>query len=270
MASVGYDQYAGREVSIGRTFSRAFGTLGANPLGTLGIAFLCSALPSVLLNFFIMRYQFTLAGRIGTWGLVGFGLLSVVIAIVLYAITQGALVRATVAHSQGRESSFAESITAGMGVILPLVLAAIVSALGIGFAMILLIVPGVMLYCAWIVVAPVVVEERAGPIEALSRSADLTRGARWKVFGLLLLLLVAYWIFSAVVGGVLLGVLGLRGAAFAAAANGGSLPLAFLAISAVTQTLVSCVWSLVLASLYVELRDWKDGPQAEALAEVFG
>src|ERR687885_390789 len=74
MASVAHEQYAGREMSIGRTFSRAFGTLAANPLATLGIAFLCSALPSVVLNYFVTRYQFSMAGRIGTSGLVGFGL----------------------------------------------------------------------------------------------------------------------------------------------------------------------------------------------------
>ena len=261
---------SGREVSIGRVFERAFGTLRANPGATLGIAFLCGALPGVVLNYFITRYQFSLMPRIGTWGVVGFALLSMVVAIILYAITQGALVRATVAHSEGKESSFADSIMAGLSVILPLVAAGVLSALGIGFAMVLLIVPGVMLYCVWAVVAPVVVEERRGPIAALSRSAELTRGARWKVFGTLLLLLVAYWIFSAVVGGVLISLVGLRGmSANVALANGG-FPFAFYAFSAVTQTIVSCIWGLVLAALYVELREWKDGPRTETLAEVFG
>jgi len=259
-----------REVSIGRVFERAFGTLRANPLATLGIAFLCGALPGAVLGYFIARYQFSLMPRLGVWGVVAFGLLSMLVAVVLYAITQGALVRATVAHSEGRESSFADSIAAGLSVVLPLIVASLLSAIGIGLGMVLLIVPGAMLYCIWAVVAPVVVEERTGPIAALSRSAVLTRGARWKVFGVVLLLLVAYWVFSGVVGGVLIALVGLRGMADAAAMTNGGFPVAFYAVNAVTQTIVSCVWGLVFASLYVELRNWKDGPRTETLAEVFG
>lgn len=258
----------GSDFSMGRIFDRAFGTLRANPLATMGIAFVCSALPGVLINYFIMRYQMVLLPRIGMWGGAAMVLFSLMVAIILYAVTQGALVRATVAHSRGRESSFGESITAGLAVILPLIAASVLSALGIAFAMILLIVPGVMLYCAWAVVAPVVVEERVGPIAALSRSADLTRGARWKVFGLLVVMLVGYWIFSAVVTGTVVAALGLRGFA-TMAATGGTMPLAFYVVTAVTSTIVSCIWGLVLAALYVELRDWKDGPPSDTLAEVF-
>lgn len=269
MATAASASSGDREVSIGRVFERAFGTLRANPLATLGIAFLCSALPGVLLNYFIMQLRFSALTEGGTLGLVAVGLLSVVIAMVLYAITQGALVRAVTARSEGRTATFAESITAGMGVILPLVGVSILSALGIGFGMILLLVPGIMLYCAWAVASPVVVEERTGPVAALSRSAALTRGARWKVFGVSLILVVAYWLFSLVVGLVLNAFGGFGQFDPASAEIGASIPMSFYIVTAISQTIVACLWGLVLAALYVELRDWKDGPRAEALAEVF-
>jgi hypothetical protein len=146
---------------------------------------------------------------------------------------------------------------------------AILSGLGILAGLILLIVPGVILYVMWSVAAPALVEERLGPVEALGRSRELTRGARWKVFGLLLVVTVISWIFSAIIG--LVSVMWYGGPAdFASAAAGGGLPLAYYAINAVFQTLSLAIWGVIQTSLYVELRDWKDGPATAKLADIFG
>jgi len=255
-------------VSIERVFGRAFGTIRANPLATLGISFLLSAVPTVGLNVAVQGRQAELITRVGFWGMAGFGLLMVVIGIVISAITQGALVRATVAHSRGRESSLAESVSAGFAVVIPLFLTSLLSALGIGLAMILLIVPGIMVYCAWVVATPAVVEERLWPLDALGRSSELTRGARWKVFAILLILMICYWVLSGVVGALSMQFSGgLQG--FAAMNAAGHLPIAFIVVTGIVQTVVACIWGVCVSSLYIELRDWKDGPQADALAEVF-
>lgn len=256
-----------RRVSIGRLLSRAFGTIGSNPVATLGIAFLFGALPSLLLTYAVQVLGTEAFTALGTAAAIGIAVFSVFTAILLAMITQGALVRATVAHSEGRKSSLAESAMAGLRVALPLFLLALLSALGIGLGFLLLIVPGVILYVMWSVAAPALVEERLGPIEALGRSSDLTRGARWKIFGLILVILVLYWLFSALVA--MLGVLwygGLDGLATRA----GTMPLGYLVINAIAGTITSAVWGVILTSLYVELRDWKDGPRTEALADIFG
>jgi hypothetical protein len=255
-------------VSIERIFGRAFGTIRANPLATLGIAFLFSAVPSVALNYFVQGRQMQLMALVGPWGVIALGLATIVIAVIISAITQGALVRATVAHSDGRESTLAESAGAGLAVIVPLFLTGLLTAFGVGLAMILLIVPGVMLYCAWCVAGPVVVAERLWPIAAVERSRALTRGARWKIFGLLLILMVGYWILSAIVGVVTIQTSGgLRN--MAALNRGGGFPLSVLVLGGIVQTITACVWGVVISSLYVELRTWKDGPQSATLAEVF-
>ena len=44
----------------------------------------------------------------------------------------------------------------------------------------------------------------------------------------------------------------------------------FIIISLIVGTLVNLFWGLVQASLYVELRDWKDGPATAKLEQVFG
>lgn len=254
-----------RTVSIGRVFSRGFGTIGSNPVATLGISFLFGALPSVL---FIYAFQSLQQQSFDEFGvLAGFvsGLVAMVVGLVVYAITQGALVRATVAHSQGRVAGFAESAKAGATVIVPLLLVAVISGLGVVLGLLFLLVPGLMLLCIWAVATPAVVEERSGPLAALSRSSDLTRGARWKIFGLFLVLFVLQWLLAAIYGV-------LTAAVFSVDLNdpgaGGS-TLAFFAMQAVVETVSAAVSGVVLASLYVELRDWKDGPAVETLADVF-
>jgi hypothetical protein len=158
---------------------------------------------------------------------------------------------------------------AGLAVALPLFLLAIVSAIGVGLATILLIVPGIIVYIMWSVAAPALVEERLGVLEALSRSTDLTSGARWKILGLELVVLVGYWVFSGVVGVLIVMILGgMRG--MAATVATGDFPLAYFVLTALLNTIVSAVWGVIQTSLYVELRDWKEGPPANALADVFG
>ncbi len=49
-------------------------------------------------------------------------------------------------------------------------------------AMLALVFPAIILAVGWAVVVPVIVVERAGPIAALRRSWELTRGYRWHVF----------------------------------------------------------------------------------------
>jgi uncharacterized membrane protein len=257
----------GRSVSIGRVFSRAFGTIGSNPVATLGIAFLFGALPSILLTYAAQTFRAEGFAILGTAGVVGIGIVSAILAVTLAIITQGALVRATVAYSEGRKASLGESAMAGLRVALPLFLLGLGSALGIAIGFLLLIVPGIILYVMWSVAAPALVEEQLGPTEAFGRSNYLTSGARWKIFALMLVLLVLYWMFSALV--VALAALWYGGLADLVVSEGGGMPIGYLAINAIAGTITSAVWGTIQTSLYVELRDWKDGPRADTLAEIF-
>jgi hypothetical protein len=256
----------GGNVSIGRIFSRAFGTIGSNPVATLGVSLLFGALPNVAVNYAVQRVRFDLLRVLGVGGTIGLGLLTVAISIVFAVITQGALVRATVAHSEGRRAGLAESMAAGLVVALPLVGLAILSALGIAAGFILLIVPGIVLYIMWSVAAPALVEERLGPVEALGRSRRLTEGARWTIFALELLVLVCTWILSAILGVLMFMI---YGDMFAVAAAAASFSAGYLALGMGVQTLSAALWGTVQTSLYIELRDWKDGPPTDRLAEIF-
>jgi hypothetical protein len=256
-----------RSVSIGRIFGRAFGTLGSNPVATFGIAFLFGALPSLFVAYGIQFVRAETLSRAGTVAAVAVAIFTILVSIMLAMITQGALVRATVAHSEGREASFAESAMAGLSVALPLFLLGLASGIGIALGFLFLVVPGIILYIMWSVAAPAMVEERLGVTDALGRSSELTSGARWKIFGLSLVVLVVYWLFSAVVAMLAMSFYG-GPMQFAEAANGG-MPLGYLAINGIAGTLTSAVWGVIQSSLYVELRHWKDGPATDQLADIF-
>lgn len=260
----------GRAVSIGRIFSRAFETVGSNPVTVFGISFVFTALPGFIMNYIAQGFGYSqqnlATGAISLFLFVTIAIISVLVGIVLTMLTQGALVRVTAAHLQGREASFGEAAMTGLRAALPLLLLAILLGLGVMLGTMLFIVPGIILYLMWAVAAPALVEEKIGVFEAFGRSRYLTSGARWKVLGLGLIMLVIYWIFSGISGVIMVSIYGLQGLATAMQQG---VPLGFLLVSVVVSTLLTAIIATIQTSLYVELRDWKDGPATEALTEIF-
>ena len=88
---------------------------------------------------------------------------------------------------RGGRPSLAEVTLRGLRV-LPVVAAAeIIATLGIGLGFLALVVPGVILLVRWAVVAQAAALESENWVEALKRSAALTRGNYLHVLGLLLI-----------------------------------------------------------------------------------
>ena len=81
---------------------------------------------------------------------------------IISALVQGALTRATVSAIEGRRASFGESLGTGVRVILPLIGLSLLWAFGVGIGFIFLIVPGVILLLMWAVCIPALVIERQG------------------------------------------------------------------------------------------------------------
>jgi hypothetical protein len=71
-----------------------------------------------------------------------------------------------------------------------LVAANLAAGVAIVVGLVLLVVPGLLLWARWSAAAPLIVLEGKGPIEALQLSNDLVRGRTWKVVGALLLILL--------------------------------------------------------------------------------
>ena len=251
------------DVSIGRIYGRAFGTIKENPAVTIGLAFLFGALPGLGMSF-LMPMLLAANGNSGISLALSVSWLVVWVAsLAIGALTQAVLTRTTAAYAEGRKASFSESIGAGMSVVVPLVGLVILIGICVGLGFLFFIVPGVILYCMWAVASPAMVQEQTGVMGALSRSRELTRGHRWKVFGALLLMVVLYWLISAAAAAIGLGSVS-AGADPAAFMSGG-----FILSSVVLGTIVNVIWGTMQASMYVELREVHDGPTHAQLEDVF-
>lgn len=257
---------ADRDVSIGRVFGRSFSTIRHNPVVVLGLALLLGALPGIALLYLISSIGLgsdpdNLSSSAVT-GIFGVMFIYMVFSLAISAIVQGALTRATVSETEGRRASFGESLSVGLRFFLPLIGVGIIFGLGVVLGMILLIVPGIIILLMWAVAAPALVIEREGVFRALSRSGELTKGARWKILGLFLVLLVVYYLLSMVLGAIGLDQFS------ATQENPGISPTALIG-SVVLGTLYNAVWGTIQPSLYVELRHWKEGDSSEVLEQVF-
>ena len=257
---------AGENVSAGRVLSRGFGVITDNPATVFGIAFIFGALPSLAINWLQQGWLATTMDRFQAIGSMTVGLASVLFSLVIQALVQGALVRATLAYTRGERATLAQCVNASLAVLLPLIGLAVLMGLGIGIGMIFFLVPGVILFVMWSVASPALVAERTGVFEAFGRSRYLTKGARWKVFGIQLILLAVYYIFLLVFGALTVAI---SGGSVASLFVTGGLPVSWILVTIVSSTLVNTVWSTVQSSLYVELRNWKEGLPEQALEEVF-
>jgi MFS family permease len=254
---------------LGRVVERTFASIGRNFAVFLCLTLLLAGLPSLVTELLI-----NLAGVGGTGevasanasqafaaGAVGGGLAALVGAIASF-ILQAAIVYGTIADLNGRRAVFSECLSTGLRSWFWIFLLAIVVGIAEVFGFILLIVPGVMMAVAWIVAVPALVVERTGVFGAMGRSAVLTRGQRWPIFGLLIIYLIAAGIISAVFSVVV-------SAAAISVSPGAHQP----ALQLIAQPLVSVVTKLIssagIASIYYELRSTREGIGPEALAAVF-
>ncbi len=139
-----------------------------------------------------------------------FGSLFVVVAIVVFSVQSAALVHTAAERYHGREATIGESLRVGLRASLRLIIAGVLAFFGLivlPAAVILAaaltqqalaLVAGIFiagflfffLIASWMLVPVVATLEGAGPVQALIRSWRLTSGSRWRVLGLLALLIV--------------------------------------------------------------------------------
>jgi hypothetical protein len=253
----------GAPFDMGRTASRAFSVVGQN-IATFGALSLLVGIPLAVLSYGGPQFGRTLAARLTDPRAFGFyavvGLLYLIGAFVM----QAGVVEGTVATLRGKRASLGNCLSVGIGAFVPLLLLTLLMTLGIMGGMLLLIVPGIIVYLMWSVAVPVYVVEKTTIGGALSRSSDLTRGHRWAVLGLILAFAILNVLIGAVFG-LIIG-LGLRPTPEELAAGGN---LASILITTVAQMIGVVLTTTLISSIYYELRVIKEGIGPEALATVF-
>jgi hypothetical protein len=256
---------------LGRVAQRTFASIGRNFAVFVLLALLLSGIPAVLTGLMLGLAE---TGRSSpstsgiddptTLALIGGSVIGFVYLVGAIAsfILQAAIIHGVIADLNGRRAEFAECLSMGLRNWFWLFLLAIVVTVAEAFGYLLFIVPGLMLTVAWMVAVPAQVVEHTGVFGALSRSAELTRGHRGAIFGLLVIFLFA----SLVLQGSIIGII-------AALAVSLSPNMSQTATQVVAQPLLNVTTSLIgaagVASIYYELRSTREGIGPEALAAVF-
>lgn len=176
------------------------------------------------------------------------------LSFVLSMISQAVMVHASFQAMRMRPVNVGESLRVGLARVVPVFLLAILMGFLGGLAFLLLIVPGFIVMTMWFVSTPACVVERTGPWTSMKRSAALTKGHRWKVFGLLLLLVL----LSVIVAGLLQLVL----------MQVGSTILVLLG-TLLWGALWTAYYSIAVVMTYHDLRVAKEGIDIEQIASVF-
>ena len=255
--------YRNSGLSVGRVLDRALSTIRYHPMPTLAVAVLFAGLPTAAADYLLRQMPWSyMVMTIGSMRLPGGFALFLAgwfVSLVLGSVAQGAMTRPAMTDSESRRASLVETLGAVARVLLPLVMLGVVIGAGVIIGTSLAIVPGMLIYVFWSVAPSAEAAERDGVFLALSRSQELGEGARWKILAIALILLGIYFVV-AMLSGFLLFVLFQAGWA--------SSTLSFI-LRAALDAVIAAFSGTVLASLYVELRDWKEGGSVEALERVF-
>ena len=103
------------------------------------------------------------------------------------ALVQGALVQAVAdEHNSRPQSSIGDLYRSAWQRAGRLVGVSLLTGIGVGIGLLLLVVPGVILFARWSLAVPVVMLEGLGPRAAMKRSTALVKGHGWAVFRVLL------------------------------------------------------------------------------------
>ncbi len=241
---------------IGRVISRSFEVL-SQALPKFLVLSAIASLPFLLLAF--------ISGGLGNFATgtgdpgVGSGtVVGIVVVVVLWiafiCLGQSVAVYGAFQVMRGRPFGLSEAFRRGFARFWPVIGMGLLNVLGFGLGTILLIVPGIIIFIRWAVALPVCVVEQRGPSNSLGRSAELTKGHRWAIFGFFVLYFMVSEIGTKIitfilsfVGGATIGLIG----------------------TFVCQTLVTAFYYVAIAIGYHDLRVAKEGIDVDRIASVF-
>lgn len=233
------------QFSVGTVISLAMSVFGANfvPFCVLALILM---LPSLVYELLVVADP-SAGFSVGS-------LIALVIQMILGQLTTAAITYGSFQQLRGQPVGIGEALSRGLSLILPVIGVGILAGLATGIGAILLIVPGIIVAVMLWVAIPVAVVERPGVVESLKRSADLTKGHRWQIFGIVLIVGIA-----AIVAGVILQ--------FVLLSAGG------LTIFSIGSWVVNAVFGALFATLaavgYYLLRVEKEGVDIDQIAKVF-
>jgi hypothetical protein len=226
-------------IMISSVLKRTFDTLKQNPSVylTLGVA---AAVPTIVLQIILPPSA----------------LMSMVISIiqtVLIALIQGATAYAVYKSLTGGVTSINAAIGYALKLIAPLGITSLLVGIGAGLGLALFVVPGLVLMCLWSVAIPVCAVERLTPTGSLKRSMEMTKGYRWSIFALMVIVGLGLMLVSLVIGAIFGSV---------------NIFLTTVLVS-IAGVIFGSFHSVMVPTIYYGLLVNKEGVSLDSLAKVF-
>ena len=211
-------------------------------------------------------FVFVLAGGAGSqvaiWQSGARGIVVLILDALLTYAAMAALVYGTVQELRGQTISMGPCIRRGLALMLPVLGVMILTVVIVALGFVLLVIPGIILYTMLWVAVPAAVVEQPGVFASLSRSAELTKGFRWQILGIVVLLLLLEFAATFVV-------LFLVPMAFVAIGFEGWAWMSFIAVDWAMQAFFTALTAVMGAVAYHDLRVAKEGLDTEQIAAVF-
>lgn len=242
------------KVRIARVLGRTFRTLQGSLAPLALAAFVLVAAPQFAMQQYLLDSGNNVLGEYRWPARGALMLLSTATA----ALLHGLVIRVCLDRLLERETPFGEAIATVLPRTVSLIAVGILIAILVGAGVILLLIPGIIIYVGLSVATAAIVQEELTTIPAVKRSWRLTRGNRWRLF-----------LLFAIAG--LFYVLALTAATAVARLmlEGGTPMMGGIAAYVAVLALIEVLAGSLKASLYFELRSAKEGHPSEALAAVF-
>ena len=164
----------------GQVLGRAFEMLGRNPIGFGLLAVLLVALPNFLSVLLDSQPAAPSAFPVGNEATGA----STFLVLFLSFLFKAAVIAAGVRAGDTERPDVGAGMLVMARRMLPLIGVSVLSWIAIILGMVLLIVPGVILFCMFSVAVPATLVEETGEIESLSRRRLLTAGDKGMIFKL--------------------------------------------------------------------------------------
>jgi len=244
-ASLPMNRFAEGDFSVGKVLNRTFSVLSRNLL-PFGVVTAVANLPTLLL--FRPTGGAPASGRAALMLFVG-----IIVAIILSALAEAIVLFGAFEDMRGRRVDLIASMKVGLSRFLPVLGVALLVGLLAGLSAILLVFPAFILMTMLFVAMPACIVEQLGPVNSLKRSSQLTKGNRWKIFGLWLLVMVVAGVGSLIPKGI-----GIFGG-----------PAVGLLLELVWNALTGAFNAVMVVVTYHDLRVAKEGVDTDQIASVF-
>jgi hypothetical protein len=246
-----------RPLSVGEILDVSFSLYRRHFGPLVMVALICSGVP-FLLSLFLEAAGGILANPL-------LALVYYIFFAVMSSLATAATVYIVSESYLGRPMGAAAALSRSVPFLWSLILCSLLLALVIGIGLIFLFIPGVILACGLILALPaLVLEPGSTATGAMARSWALTRGSRWRMFGLILTMVILFYIPFAALGGI--AALLLPRADVNAGNLAVGLGLTTVVVAGLVQLFVYPLFYCVITVAYYDLRVRKEGFDLEVLA----